>query len=129
MYLTKQILEDHDGNFTIESKGFNQGCKVTIQLPLMIPPSKVESLDTSVPEINLLIKQATSSNIFVSRIDAIQQLAKISLTEDEFTHVLDALEQIILHDRDQIIRNLASKFYTERKKEYDSRFPGNSGGI
>jgi signal transduction histidine kinase len=129
LYLTKQIIEDHDGTFTIESKGFNQGCKVSIQLPLMIAPSKDENLNTGVPEIDLLIKQATTSNIFVIRLDSIQQLAKISLTtEDEFTHVLNALEQIILHDRDQTIRNLASKFFTERKQEFDSKFSGNSGG-
>ncbi|MHA1206620.1 MAG: sensor histidine kinase [Candidatus Hodarchaeales archaeon] len=129
LYLTKQIIEDHDGTFTIESKGFNQGCKVSIQLPLMIAPSKDENLNTGVPEIDLLIKQATTSNIFVIRLDSIQQLAKISLTtEDEFTHVLNALEQIILHDRDKTIRNLASKFFTERKQEFDSKFSGNSGG-
>jgi len=130
LYLTKRIIEDHNGTFTIESRGFNQGCKVIIQLPLMIPPSKIVDLDTGVPQIDLLIKQATTSNVFVSRMDAIQQLSKIALTtEDEFKHVLEALEQIILHDRDQTIRNLASRFYTERKKENDSKFSGNSGGI
>ena len=61
--------------------------------------------------------------------DAIQKLGKVSLAnEDEFTYVLDALEQIILHDRDQTIRNLASKFYTDRKKEFDDKFTV-SGGI
>ena len=130
LYLTKQILKEHNGTFTIESKGFNQGCRVIIQLPLMIPPSKVKNLKADIPKIELLIKQATTSNIFVSRMDAIQQLAKIPLTtEDEFTHVLDALEQIILHDEDQTIRNLASKFYTERKQEFDNSFLGNPGGI
>ncbi|MCK4847415.1 MAG: PAS domain-containing sensor histidine kinase [Candidatus Heimdallarchaeota archaeon] len=129
VYLTKQIIEDHNGTLTIESKGFNQGCKVTIQLPLMIAPSKDKGLNTGVPEIDLLIKQGTTSNIFVTRMDAIQQLSKIPLTtEEDFSHVLDALEQIILHDKDQTIRNLASKFYTERKKEFDKKFSGNSGG-
>ncbi len=129
LYLTKQIIDDHNGSFTIESKGFNQGCKVTIQLPLMIPPSKVKTFDTGASKIDLLIKKATTSNILVSRMDAIQQLGKISLTnEDDFTHVLDALEQVILHDRDKTIRNLASKFYTERKKELDGKLTI-SGGI
>jgi len=130
LYLTKQIIEDHKGAFSIESKGFNQGCKVVIQLPLMIPPSKAENLDTDIPEIDLLIKQATTSNIFVTRMDAIQKLGKITLTtEDEFKHVLDALEQIILHDKDQTNRNLASRFYTERKKEKDVKFLRSTGGI
>jgi PAS domain S-box-containing protein len=129
LYLTKQIIEDHNGNVTIESKGFNQGCKVQIQLPLMIPPSKAE-IETGVPEIDLLIKQATVSNIVLSRMDAIQQLGRIPLTtEDEFTHVLDALEQVILHDSDQTTRNLASKFYTERKTALDKKLSGEFGGI
>ncbi|MHA2317071.1 MAG: sensor histidine kinase [Candidatus Hodarchaeales archaeon] len=128
LYLTKQIIDDHNGSFSIESKGFNQGCIVTIKLPLMIPPSKVETSDTGVPEIDLLIKKATTSKILVSRMDAIQKLGKIPLTnEDEFSYVLDALEQIILHDRDQTIRNLASKFYTDRKKELDDKFTVNGG--
>ena len=129
LYLTKQIIDDHNGSFSIESKGFNQGCTAVIKLPLMIPPSKIETSDTGVPEIDLLIKQATTSKILVSRMDAIQKLGKVSLAnEDEFTYVLDALEQIILHDRDQTIRNLASKFYTDRKKEFDDKFTV-SGGI
>ncbi len=118
VFLAKQVIADHGGSFEIESEGFNQGCQVTIDLPLMIPPE--EKLSTNENESSLidLLKQASTSQNYITRMDAIQQLGKIGLEEEEKqVEILTGLEHIILHDPDRTIRNLASNFYSKIKTE------------
>ncbi|MHA2052782.1 MAG: ATP-binding protein [Candidatus Hodarchaeales archaeon] len=123
LYLTKQIILDHGGTFKIESEGFNKGSKVTITIPLLITPTEEEYLHSDSLGIEFLIKQATTSQNFVKRLDAVQQLGNTPLLEKEdHIQVINALEKIILNDKDRTIRNLASKFYTERKDNFERQF-------
>jgi PAS domain S-box-containing protein len=122
-YLSKQIILDHGGTFEIESDGFNKGTKVTITIPLLIKPTEEELIPSVAIGIDSLVKQANSSQNVVKRLDAVQQLGSIPLREEnEYMQVLTALEQIILNDKDRTIRNLASKFYTERKDSFERSF-------
>ena len=122
LYLVKQIISDHNGSFDIYSAGYHQGCKITIELPLLVPIAQDE-IETEEEYLKNLIKQAIASQNYVTRMDAVQQLGKMKLvTKEEFNHVLNALEKSILHDKDRTIRNLASKFYTERQKQFEDQF-------
>ncbi len=118
VFLAKQVISDHGGSFRIESNGFNQGSLVTIELPLSIPPDQEPEYSEGVSQITELIRQANTSQNYVKRIDAVQQLGKIGLeTEEEPQKILTVLEHIILHDPDRTIRNLASNFYSKIKSQ------------
>ncbi|MHA1994802.1 MAG: PAS domain-containing sensor histidine kinase [Candidatus Hodarchaeales archaeon] len=121
VFLAKQVISDHGGSFIIESEGFNQGSVVTIDLPLLIPPEESEEIEGKT-SLNELIKQASTSQNYITRLDAVQQLGNIDMeTVEEPTDILSVLEQIILHDTDRTIRNLASTFYSKIKTEIEEK--------
>ncbi|MHA1975034.1 MAG: ATP-binding protein [Candidatus Hodarchaeales archaeon] len=114
LYLTKQIIQDHSGTIEINSKGFNKGTSVTITLPLLVEPedlTKQEETTGIELELDNLIKQATSNENILSRMEAVQELSNFD-QEENIDKVLSALEHVILYDRDRTIRNLASQFYS-----------------
>ncbi|UCE14771.1 MAG: PAS domain-containing protein [Candidatus Heimdallarchaeota archaeon] len=113
LYLTKEIIEAHNGTLEITSPGFNQGTTVTITLPLLV------ALDDVLPSprteiLNEIIKTATTSENMLKRMDAVHQLGNGEYSEPELEKVITALEQIILYDKDRTIRNLAGQFYSEK---------------
>jgi hypothetical protein len=122
VFLAKQVISDHGGTFNIESEGFNQGCTVTIDLPLVIPPNnQIPELQRET-SLNDLIKRASTSQNYINRLDAVQQLGKFGLeSEKGKEEILTALELIILHDRDRTIRNLASTLYTKIKSSSEKK--------
>jgi PAS domain S-box-containing protein len=116
VFLAKQVISDHGGSFHIESEGFNQGCLVIIDLPLLIPPDHEAEIIEGESRIAELIKEANTSQNYVTRMNAVQQLGKSGIEGvEEKDEILIALEQIILHDPDRTIRNLASNFYSKIK--------------
>ncbi len=121
VFLAKQVISDHGGSFIIESEGFNQGSVVTIDLPLLIPPEESEDMERK-SSLTDLIKQASTSQNYITRLDAVQQLGNIDMeTVEEPTDILSVLEQIILHDPDRTIRNLASTFYSKIKTDIEKK--------
>ncbi len=112
LFLTKQIISDHGGTLTVFSEGFNRGTTVTITLPLLVHPDANNHLNEDETDLSFLIRQATSAENMIIRMEAIQELWKIADTNN-LESVLNTLEQVILYDRDRTLRNLASKFYSE----------------
>ena len=116
LYLTKEIIVDHNGTFEIISKGFHEGTSVIITLPLLIP--LVSSSDnkgflhgTEHSLLDDLIKTATSSENVSKRKEAIGQLGNYSGSNKD--QILSTLEKCILYDKEKIIRDLSSKLYSQ----------------
>jgi len=122
LFLTKQIISDHGGTLTVFSEGFNRGTTVTITLPLLVYPEKKGHLKEEETDLSLLIRQATSADNMIIRMEAIEELWKISDTNN-LENILNALEHVILYDRDRTLRNLASQFYSElvQSKEVNNK--------
>ncbi len=125
LYLTKDIIKDHNGTFEILSDGFHKGTQVIITLPLLVPIAPISTIIASVTkesksELDSLIKTATTSESIIARMDAIKQLGGYSGPEKE--KALAALEKCILYDKDKAIRNLSSKLYIQlsENREEDS---------
>ncbi|MFW9778872.1 MAG: ATP-binding protein [Candidatus Heimdallarchaeota archaeon] len=109
LYLTKQIIEDHGGELTVSSSGYQKGTKVTIKLPLLIPPA--DRLD-EVNGLEQLVRQATGAENMLERLNSIHKLGEYQ--GNEITLVLEALEKVILFDKDRTLRNLAGELYTRQ---------------
>ncbi|MHA1228283.1 MAG: PAS domain-containing sensor histidine kinase [Candidatus Hodarchaeales archaeon] len=127
LYLTKQIIQDHSGKLEIDSKGFNKGTSVTITLPLLVEPEDLTKQEISGLDLELdnLIKQATSNENMLSRMEAVQKLSNLGIG-DNLDKVLSALEHVILYDRDRTIRNLASQFYSNLLSRKEGQEKGES---
>ncbi len=122
VFLAKQVISDHGGTFKFESEGFNRGSTVTIELPLIIPPDQEIKMIQSETKVSELIKRASTSQNYIKRMDAVQQLGKLGLESDEARiEILTGLEQIILHDPDRTIRNLASTLYSKIKSSSEEK--------
>ena len=119
LYLTKEIIADHGGRFEILSSGFQKGTKVIIRLPLLVSPILETQTDFSTEkdqDIEFVIKQATSAENLLIRLEAVNKLrifASTSASPADKGRILATLEKCILYDRDRTLRNLASKFYSE----------------
>ena len=112
LYLTKKIISYHDGTVEIFSKGWKTGTSVSISIPLLTSPDDIEySGDETLDEI---IRTASTSENMLKRMEAIHQLGNGSYDGLELEKVISTLEKVILYDKDQIIRNLASKFYSQK---------------
>ncbi len=124
LYLTREIITDHDGKLEISSAGFQKGTKVTIRLPLLVSP--IKSVQIKLPgdddwNIDDVIKQATTAENLLLRMEAINQLRNYAeYTEFDKEKILAALEKCILYDKDGTLRNLASRFYSEIADEKDN---------
>ncbi|MFX0181549.1 MAG: ATP-binding protein [Candidatus Hodarchaeota archaeon] len=118
LYLTKQIIEDHNGSFEITSKGYGAGTKVTIELPLLVSP--FEEIQTQLndnsndDELGQIIKVATSSRNMITRIESVKKLGNTEYLDNDLDRVITALEQVILYDSDRTIRNLAGELYSKQ---------------
>ncbi|MFX0211225.1 MAG: PAS domain-containing sensor histidine kinase [Candidatus Hodarchaeota archaeon] len=116
LYLTKQIIEDHNGNFEIKSSGYGTGTSVTIELPLLISPiEEIEayiSEETDEDELGRVIKLLRSSQTAFERIEAIKRLGSENYINEDSDRVLKTLEQVILYDDERTVRNLAGQFYS-----------------
>ena len=113
LYLTKEIIEGHNGTFEITSSGFNRGTTVTITLPLLVSPDD-DTIYTSDGSLNEIIKIAITSENILKRMDAVHQLGNGSYNGLELEKVISALEKVILYDKDRTIRNLAGQFYSQK---------------
>jgi PAS domain S-box-containing protein len=116
LYLTKEIIKDHNGTLEIQSEGFHKGTQVTITLPLLIPLVPISTIIDSVTkesksDLDSLIKIATTSESILARLDAVKRIGSYSGPQKE--KALSALEKCILYDKDKTIRNLSSKLYTQ----------------
>jgi len=116
LYLTKEIIVDHNGTFEITSKGFHEGTSVIITLPLLVPlVSTLNSIEflhgTEHSFLDDLIKTATSSENVSKRKEAIGQLGNYSGSNKD--QILSTLEKCILYDKEKIIRDLSSKLYSQ----------------
>ncbi|MHA2307099.1 MAG: PAS domain-containing sensor histidine kinase, partial [Candidatus Hodarchaeales archaeon] len=125
LYLTKEIIQDHNGTIEIESEGFHKGTSVTISLPLLVPLIPFSTIIDSIhkdskTDIDQIIENATISKSEEVRRDAISQLGNYKGPQKE--KVISALEKCILYDKNQSLRNLASDLYSQlmKKKEENS---------
>ncbi|MFW9854232.1 MAG: sensor histidine kinase, partial [Candidatus Thorarchaeota archaeon] len=109
LYLTKQIIEDHGGELTVSSSGYQKGTTVTIKLPLLIPPA--ESL-IEANGLEQLIRTATGAENMLERLNSIHKLGEYQGVDINL--VLEALEKVILFDKDRTLRNLAGELYARQ---------------
>jgi PAS domain S-box-containing protein len=113
LYLTKEIIENHNGTFEITSSGFNRGTTVAMTLPLLVSTDD-DTIYTSNGSLNEMIKTATTSENILKRMEAVHQLGNRRFIEQELEKVISALEKVILYDKDRTIRNLAGQFYSKK---------------
>ncbi len=122
LYLTKEIIADHGGKLEILSSGFQKGTKVIIRLPLLISPiiePQIEFSEEKDWDIDFIIKQATSAENLLIRLEAVNKLRIYAKTVDaDKEKILATLEKCILYDRDRTLRNLASRFYSEINEKF-----------
>jgi len=128
LYLTKQIIDDHNGRFEITSTGYGTGTKVTIELPLLVNP--FEEIQTQLndnlsnEELGQIIRLATSSQNMIKRIESVKKLGNGNYLDNDLDRVITALEQVILYDNDRTVRNLAGELYSkqvEKREKSDYR--------
>lgn len=120
LYLTKQIIEDHNGSFEITSNGWNKGTIVTIKLPLLVSPIDEEDIiETSerLSRVNQLIESIKSARNTNEKIEIIQKLGNGKFRGKDLDRVISVLEQLILYEDERTIRDLASKFYSKQVNE------------
>ncbi|MFX0150075.1 MAG: PAS domain-containing sensor histidine kinase [Candidatus Hodarchaeota archaeon] len=117
LYLTKQIIEDHQGSFEIKSSGYGTGTTIMIELPLLVSPyEEIETLQSEEKpedELGQIIKLAISSQNTLDRIESVKRLGNENYIPDDSDRILAALEQVILYDDDRTLRNLAGRVYSE----------------
>ncbi len=123
LYLTKEIINDHNGTIEIESEGFHHGTTVTISLPLLVPlisfSTTVDSIHKDVKVyVDQIIENATTSKSEIVRREAITQLGKYKGPQKE--KVISALEKCILYDKKQSLRNLSSELYSQLLKQSET---------
>lgn len=128
LYLTKQIIDDHNGRFDITSTGYGTGTRVTIELPLLVSPFEEMQIqlndNLSNDELGQIIKLATSSQNMIKRIESVKKLGNGNYLDNDLDRVITALEQVILYDNDRTIRNLAGELYSkqvEKREKSDYR--------
>ncbi len=115
LYLTKEIIAFHDGTVEILSEGWKTGTSVIISIPLLTSPENAAySGDSSLDEI---IRTASTSENMLKRMEAIHRLGNGNYDGIELDRVISTLEKVILYDKDQTIRNLASKFYSQKVEQ------------